>query len=734
MAKLILRPKPTSSVLDMRPVASTATSEALAEMNAAVEEVREISGLTGEDDAVSNLVDDTDTQTWASVANAVEDATRIVTADPARFPGVDPTGATDDAAAIQAVIDATPDGALCRIYGKHQIGTALTNRGRSITLDLSGAELIRSGSAGIIVDFYGDAQTIYDVTSVVSGTTALPDGTRRTVTITVTSGTPAYVEGQLVKLIADNVTTGVRPGSGDGKEARSGEYLVVQNVAGSVVTCLGVLQEAYTTNVRLAALPATDVKIIGGALSVPAAGIAAGWASSLTRMRNLPRPKIEGTQVKSSGGPAFTFIGCPGYSVSDADVDFALNSPSTSQFGYMVADISCFLGKISGGSGSHIRHAFTDTAPWVAADSDEYWYYGRTRTAKVDGVTAFASTNTAFDTHSWADGIEYANCTAVSCFAGFAWRGKRHKITNGKAIDCNRGLYYFTESSGGDSYGHVVDGLVLDNCAIPLLVDVNPVGHPSAGVRETRPVRIRNLVILGAGNSTITNATLLIDGLSVEAAATLADSSRLFTLTNSWMELDNVFYDYRQNTAGASLAIFRLEATATLITTDRQRYEANPARATSLTNLIDCASGALVQMGGLDASHAPSSSVITNSAAGGWSDWATRSDGRNSGYVEGTDNVATAGSSFFTWIGRTRRPAIVARALLTASQTMLALPDGKVRGQILRIANWSTGAFNLTIQHGSSSFNIITKTGANVVLAPMDSITLTWNGTDWYQV
>lgn len=140
-------------------------------------------------------------------------------------------------------------------------------------------------------------------------------------------------------------------------------------------------------------------------------------------------------------------------------------------------------------------------------------------------------------------------------------------------------------------------------------------------------------------------------------------------------------------------------------------------------------------MSGLDASHAPSGSVVTNSGPG-WSDWSTRSDGRNSGYVEGSDNVNTGSSSFYTWIVRTRRREILARAIITANQTLQTLPDAKVRGQILRIANWATAGsgFTLTIPHGAATYNIVTKTSANVVLNPLDSITLTWNGTDWYQL
>lgn len=661
-----------------------------------------------------------------------------VVADPERFSGIDPTGVDEDSAALQAALDATPPGGTCRIAGKHRIGTALTNRGRSITIDATDAELTRTGSSGHIFDFYAPAQTIFGVTSVVQGTTALTDGTRSSVTITLAAGSnPGYVRGQIVKLMADDVVTGVRPGpAGAGTEQRSGEFLVVQSVAGNVVTCLGVVLETYTTNIRLMAMPRTAVTLIGGTFVVPDSGITEGWGSATIRLRNLAKPRILGVCIQASGGAGIFLDGCFAYEIDHFTVDFAINNPSGNQFGYAIADSACSYGKVSNTHGTHVRHVWTDVAPWVAANSSDVWKYGRTRATQVVNCSGFATTNTAFDTHSWSQGVSFVGCVAQSCFAGYALRGKEHRISDCHVTDGNRGLVLFTESSGGDSYGHRIDGLTMDRIGIPFYVDINPGGHPNAGARETRPTYISNVHVRDGGTmSLISNATLIMSRIYIEVATTLADNSRLFTLTNTEMIVHELELDYRRNTAGNSIAPFRVESGSALELDDRSRIYSNTAVAARMVNYVDAAAAAMLRLGGLVGTHAPTGSVVTASADGGWSDWETQDTGRNSGYIEATGaNVETAGSAVYLWLGRTRRNVLM-RIIPTESRTFLKLPDGKVRGQVLRIVNWATIAgANLTIPHGAATYNIVTKTAANVVLAPMDSITLVWNGSDWYHV
>ncbi|MCY1455503.1 hypothetical protein D9M71_726410 [compost metagenome] len=93
---------------------------------------------------------------------------------------------------------------------------------------------------------------------------------------------------------------------------------------------------------------------------------------------------------------------------------------------------------------------------------------------------------------------------------------------------------------------------------------------------------------------------------------------------------------------------------------------------------------------------------------------------------------------FVTAVSQIRSDADVVRLSTDAARTLTSTPtiNTGVDGQIIRLMNVNTGAFNITLQdRGTLSGSGLYLTNATVILGPYDSINLEYvSGVGWVQV
>ncbi|USH45528.1 minor tail protein [Gordonia phage Phabuloso] len=510
--------------------------ETISARDEAAQILEDVSAGAVPDTAVAAKITASDTQTRAAVdarvtavgneafapvevaAAAVNAAAIAVVATPQRFSGIDPTGATDSTGGIQAAVAATPQGGTLVIpSGSYLLNSAVAVQNRSITLVVEGS--ITSVTSPFI--FSATAETIYAVSTMTSSTITNPLTTQFGTQLVLSSGTPDWKRGDVVKVISDDIVPGARLGDGT-SEARLGQYMTVESVSGSTINLVGVIREPMTTNVRVTRMPRYAIGLRGNG-AFPQIG-------GPIIFRHLLAPQVDARTAKS-GGQGFLFQGCYAYSfwgqVSDCPDD-------GSTFGYGIMDNAGAYATIQI-TAARCRHAYTDDTPRIPVGSTEVWRYGRSFGHKVRG-TAVATTNTGFDTHAAAEAIDF-DVTAVDCTGGLGLRGRNH-TGKAKIVRPAKSAWKFfsEENRGTESWGHDIEADVYDPApGVPVGAAVinTGTGFANAGVREVRPSRVRCRIHADGAPAVAldaTNATLIHEMTVMTKSGAIAPG---INLTNS---------------------------------------------------------------------------------------------------------------------------------------------------------------------------------------------------------
>lgn len=671
------------------------------------------------------------------------DALFVGTGELATYAGdygvLDPTGATDMSPVLQAGMDATPDGGTFLIPpGNYRVNTPIVSTGKSINVASHGVELTYYGATGNALQLTGSWGDIFSVSSVTSGTVVVDNVTIPTVNLAVT-GTPPYKIGDVIKLVADDALPGARPATGS-NVARVGQFLVVHSVASGVVRCIADgLIDPFTTNIRLAKLNPVTCSIDGLTVTLPSSSAGTGRAG-LISISEMMNPVLSNVTCVQSGGQAITVASCYGYAINDCTVGYATNDSANGIYGYGIADNTSSFGRVRGLNARDVRHAFTTNTNQTAANTGLV-RYGRTYGAVISDSVAHSTSGASFDTHNDGQEVRFVNCASYdSGNVAFSLRGRKNSVIACRAIRARTGLYVFSEDGmDGDSWGHTIDNLVIDS---PRHQAINFFLNKASNTMETRPTNIGAITVINAPKDSLafTNATVRIRSLSVIAKDLTGNTERLMVVNRSAVSIGTMSLDFTAQTSPVTgLLAGTLLNTATLRADDLKVQFGTQAVVDKFAQLFDTSGGnpgtvtntLQVDKGTLDYYRIGVNLIP----------WADSHPDTYVNYQVLKMAALTSSYIYFSTtltgtpvhqLGRTTDKAITMAGTITAATNLPALRVGRYAGQSVYICNLN-GSGTLTVRNGAT-YNLLTKTGADVALAPGSSITIIWDGTYWRQI
>lgn len=313
---------------------------------------------------------------------------------------------TDDAAAIQAALDAANGGTVRLVPGlTYRVATAIVTRGKSWTLDARGAKIHVDADVPCLTA-YADIDNLQAVSSV-SGDE-----------VTVANGS-AFSVGDHVRVISEDVPTNARDVSA-GDEYKTGEPGIVASIAGNVLTLKHGLfhSSEMVTSPRIFRMPLEEqVEIIGGEWYYTEGHDATPWNSPMLSLYGLINPRVIGIRITRGYSEGLILTGTQHAFVKGLRIERLTDNISNSQFGYGLMDAGYDTTCI-GISGEGCRHLVTTnpvTVPTSTTSEDELHKYGHSRGLRVLGGTCMGASSTAFDTHHQTEAVFFSGLYAQNC-------------------------------------------------------------------------------------------------------------------------------------------------------------------------------------------------------------------------------------------------------------------------------------------------------------------------------
>ena len=640
-------------------------------------------------------------------------------------------GTTDDTASINAAINAAPPestiwfepGKTYALYG------SITNNGKSIHLRSNNAKLI-SKTHTAQIDFAGSWGAVYAVSALAAGTITTNGEDRAVINLTVT-GTLPYLRGDVVKVYADDLIPGARPGTGT-LESRVGQFGVVyESSSGNLAVLVRELLDPMTTNIRVSKLNDITASIEGFVFDTDEALMNDGGKSNCITFTDLARPRAVSLQVRNSTAQAIQLNSCYAYRVKDVEINESNDSSVNSQFGYGVLDNSSSHGIIEGLTANFVRHAYSDDSPRIAASSGPS-LYGRTYNIVVKDSTSYGTSNTSWDTHAASQNVRFVDCVALgSGGPGFGLRGRKHVVSGGMVgAGRDSGLYIFAEgSTDTESWGHTVEGLTIESPVSPVLIALNKASNS----RENRRTYLSDIRIISPKNRSLwfSNATVEIGRVLINDCAMDAANTQTIEVVNSDVLIDILDVKYRAGISSTGLNTIRTSGASSIKikqadldlngTTNGTRF--NPlVEPTDTTNYIKIRDMMLT-------SNPSSVMPFQNSQTDSYLD-----------YMTPAGNALGISSAHIPWssgspinaqhqLSRTLAPNIIYPGNITSNYTLASLRSGRFMGQLLTIINVGTAV--LTVNNATS---ITTLTGAAITISPTNRAQFYWDATTWRQI
>lgn len=671
------------------------------------------------DEAVAQYLDATDSATGIAFRDMLREISQSVNAS--QF-GAIGDGVVDDTAALNAAIVATPDGGRLIIPAGTYRLTGTLVLPKSISVDATGAVFVQTTGDSVVTSA-GEWDAPIDVTA-----TSVEQTVEGTQTVDLlrleVSGTAPYAKGDIVKLFGDDPIPGtVRDvPSPLASVYRVGQFFSVFDTGAGFVRLRGLMRDQITLGIKVAKLNARNVEWRGGKFTStydqPVVGV--------IRFSSLVNPTIRGVEIQGARGQMFSFVSCFGYNLINAVAKWAVNDEVAGYYGYVVDDNSSEFGYVEGLRAFQPRSGYTTTSTPVLVGNTNPATHGRPYGSKIVNSVVEGCSSTAFDSHSMGERVTFMNCLAVDSVVGFQLRGRNNRIFGCETINGTSPLKLQSESSGGESYGHVVDGFIASNPSGDAIQIQTRTGssHPNYNVRDPRRSYLRNVLIRQCSKRAlyVANATVQLDNVSLDCTGVMDSTRHLVRLSNSRIvDSGKIQIDTTGTTAGAGSGAV-IWSSGGSIEAQQIRIEGDSAIgarvARYITGDLDIA---MIQR--LIADYMPGEFVTVTPTAG-TVNWETIRDGRsNRGLV--LDNLSASNVEAI----RTTKQDITLICTTTSNQTLGNLPNG-TDGQMLRLLN--LGSANMIVNHGSGPNTTLTG-GTSKTIAPGSTMLLIYRGT-WRQV
>lgn len=634
-------------------------------------------------------------------------------------------------------------GEIVQVFADDWIPGARPGTGTTVT----SAGAVTFATSGVITTANAHTLTVGDGVYLTSpspsgGSTGIYDKQRYYVKTTPSATTFTVSEtfdGPPVTVAASGTATRIAKATA---ESRVGQHLrVLSFTKGGGVTTItlsGKLNDPMTKNIRIARFTRqARHQIYGPVLERSQAQLDAGNTSALMRLTATVGARIRDVDVERNGSMAILTAGTYDTTIDGVSTGWAWDD-STTHFGYGVLDNASSFLTVRDCSFNGVRHGYSDDTERITAGLVEPSKYGRSFANKVIDSTTINSSSSGWDTHHCSLGVEFTNVTAVNCWAGIGLRGRKHVVRNLTVRGARHGAWIFTEPSGGDSWGHDLDGIYLEDViANGLHVSINEGtsgDNPGRmwGRRETRASRVRNVFVKSAGRPiSVVNATLTLDEATYEMAEYLPDDNVNALFHNSAVEGDNWLFDWSRNLTGGGVQAMQTAA-GTILDVGTVRMKS--ALGSRFSRLVQSGGTEMVRIGRATLDEMPTVGTTAGLLQGSFVNFHVLGSGESSSFTSVVGSQVTATSSIlYTRLARTTDD-YVALVNPSAPSTLAALPAGRRLGQRVDLMN--IGAAATTVKHGATG-NTTLVGGTDVVLTTGQSIRLIWAGTgtgNWRQV
>jgi len=500
--------------------------------------------------------------------------------------GVTGFGVVDDSAALQAALDELGVVHL-RSDGVYRLEASLL-RTASTSIFGHGATIVQAFDGPVLAV---DAAwgTPMSVSSIAETTHQFPGSSVAIPAVAVDIGAAHTFElGDTIKLLSDDNPIGGTTGD---PSTRTGQMMVIGDIAGTVLYCAGFLRDPMTTGLRVVHVPDVDVELHDVRIQ----------ADELTRTAALielagVRPTLRNVQLRDVPAVGVDLIGCHDIDINGLDMARGRNSDGSTYRSYGIRALACEGGTITGVRGRQLRHAFTTVSVNNLAGTTQVKHVGRTAGLVVSGE-AIDCYGAPWDTHEMSYGTTFVGCVTRHTRSGFGasnsvgmqLRG-RHDSAIGCVVDGVELGYRVSNDRTGNATHITFTGCKALNVAQGLRVDDNVGGEAIVtwdggqivarlnGVRsdaaKLTTVRGADIVLVGAAESAFfaTEASpLRVVGGSVDATAATASPKFASATLGSRIEVDGprlrgTFAELVDSTRPGKLVARNLDTTEATIT------------------------------------------------------------------------------------------------------------------------------------------------------------------------
>ena len=560
--------------------------------------------------------------------------------------------------------------------------------------------------------------------------------------------------GGTLSILVDGTATGVKRAL---TESRTGQFFAVVSAETSggqtQVRLDGRFVDPMRSNVRIARMSQSKrLKLYGGSFDRSDRIVELGSTGTMLSVRDTFLAEIKDVTFKRNTGSTINASGNFGYLFDNIKTGWNWNNPSDSHFGYGIMDNQSSFGIIRNSRFYSVRHGVSDDSVRIAAGDPNPGSYGRTMYNKIVDSWAINCTSSGFDTHHHSLGQEFLNLTVIGGDSfGIGLRGRKHIVRGLTVRGDKSGVNIFTEEGGGDSWGHIVEDVTVENpLTQPLRVYINTGNNsdnpgPLWNKRETRKSYVKNLRVLGADTTqtsdraiaqiTVQNATIQLDDLYAELPKALVDEHAPIALDNGEVYGRNWEFDYTNNEIGITLDVIKLSTTTpNIIDVDGVKVRSPRAGfGTRMMQLVNSSPTDLVRMDNVQLDEKTINSVTRACAVGSYVNYWTR-DARASSRFEtmSTTEASSAASAWWTRLSRTTSDMYI-QMVVDSDVTLPAFPAGRVPGERLVLSQIGTGVARILNGSAGNTLNW----GADIALRQYEAATWVWttaSGGRWRQI